>query len=394
MTDAAHRAPAFTGRPQAIYIDGIGTGPDGSEPMPSIVTERSAAPEPETLLPRAWRHMTEEHRAVFESAPDGILVVDEEGVIRSANPMAGRLFGYAPDELIGQGVDVLVPDDVRRVHREHRARYVRSPQTRPMGIGLELGGRRRDGTTFPVEISLSPLTSDGGLRVIVTVRDVTQRKRLRDFGAGALQASEDERQRISRELHDGTAQQLATLLLRLRLVERDLADDEAKARMRELRDDIAAAAEGVRSIARGLRPPELEDAGLVAALQAHMRGVRESAGMDVQLEAGPVDDVLGADQRLVLYRVVQEAVSNAVRHSGADVVEVQVRKADTHVIATVLDGGRGFRPGDEGRDGGGLGLLGMHERAAMVGGRVHIESEPGGGTRVTLELPVREAQES
>jgi two-component system sensor histidine kinase UhpB len=256
---------------------------------------------------------------------------------------------------------------------------------------MELLGRRKDASTFPVEISLSPLVSQEGLRVIVTVRDVTQRKRLRDFGAGALQASEDERLRISRELHDGTAQELATLLLRLRVMERGLTDEGLVTRLRELRETVVAAAEGVRRIARGLRPPELEDAGLTAALQAHVRSVREGTGMDVRLDSDAVDAFLDADQRLVLYRVVQEAISNAVRHSGASAIEIRVSRQRTAVVATVADQGRGFASGEEARRGGGLGILGMEERAVMAGGRVRIDSEPGQGALVTLELPCRPA---
>src|SRR5690348_1800142 len=117
--------------------------------------------------------VTDEYRAVFEAAPDGILVVDHRGFIHSANPMAGRLFGYAHDELVGENVDILVPKATRGIHSDHRARYVRTPRSRPMGVELELRGSRKDGTEFPVEISLSPWESPEGVRIIVVVRDVT-----------------------------------------------------------------------------------------------------------------------------------------------------------------------------------------------------------------------------
>jgi PAS domain S-box-containing protein len=330
----------------------------------------------------------DEFRAVFDAAPDGILVVDDRGVIRSVNPMARQLFGYEPDELEGEQIEVLVPLAARRGHVEHRARYARSPRPRPMGIDLELRGRRKDGSDFPVEISLSPWQSSEGMRIIVTVRDVTQRNRLRDFGAGALRASEDERRRIARELHDDTAQHLSALLMWVRLIEPSVADEEGRTRLRDLRDELAACAEGVRRIARGLRPPELEDAGIVAALRAHVRSIREGTGRDVRIEADAVDEHLGADARLVLYRIVQEAVSNAIRHAGTDVIRIQVGLEGNQVVATVRDEGRGFGPAEESRRGAGLGLISMRERAAMVGGRLTIESQPGVGTTVRVELPV------
>lgn len=330
----------------------------------------------------------DQYKAVFEASPDGILVVDDEGVVRDANSVARTLFGWPGDELLGQKVEVLVPDGVRSVHKDHRRSYMRQPQARPMGIGMELRGRRRDGSEFPVEISLSPFTSSEGMRVIATVRDVTQRKRLRDFGAGALRASEEERQRIARELHDDTAQHLAALLLRLRLMERDVLDESWRERMGELRESLVSCAEGVRRIARGLRPPELEDAGVVAALRAHLRAVRDATALDVDFDADPVDEVLDVDRKLVLYRILQEAVSNASRHAESPRIWVRVTRGDGVIRAEVRDEGRGFTAGDMPRDGGsGLGLVGMQERAGMVGGRVYIESEPGQGTTVRVELP-------
>jgi PAS domain S-box-containing protein len=329
---------------------------------------------------------------VFDASPDGILVVDHSGIIRTANPMAGRLFGYEVDEIVGQNVDVLVPTSARTAHGDHRARYVRSPRSRPMGVELELRARRKDGSELPVEISLSPWEARDGRRIIVTVRDVTQRKRLRDFSAGALRASEDERRRIARELHDDTAQHLSALLMWVRLIEPEVGSEEAKRRLRELRDELAACAEGVRRIARGLRPPELEDAGLVAALRAHARAIRDGTGMDIRVDAdAAVDDLLGPDARLVLYRVVQEAVSNALRHSGATTVRVHVHTEGSFVVAVVSDEGKGFV--DEGRIGGGLGLLGMKERAVMVGGRLTVESRSGEGTSVRVELPATRGEE-
>lgn len=336
--------------------------------------------------PRFW--MSEEYRAFFEAAPDGILVVDENGVIDDANPMAGRLFGYGRDDLVGHSVEMLVPEGAREAHSEHRRGYTRSPHTRPMGVGMDLRGRRRDGSEFPVEISLSPWRSETGTKVIVAVRDVTQRTRLRDFGAGALRASEDERQRISRELHDGTAQRLATLLLRLRLVEKNVSDETVLAGLHDLRQDIAEIADETRRIARGLRPPELADAGLVAALQAHARSVREGARIDLRLDTDPIDGLLSPDSCLVLYRVVQEAISNAVRHADPTRITVTVSRRDSRIVAVVADDGRGFVLDEDGRSGGGLGLLGMQERAAMAGGRVAVESTPGTGTVVTLVVPI------
>jgi len=335
------------------------------------------------------------YKAVFDAAPDGILVVGADGRILEGNPEAHRLFGYPEGALGGLSVDDLVPEAVRGAHAAHRQRFASEPSSRPMGVGMELEASRRDGTTFPVEISLSPIRDGEGLRVIATVRDISTRRRLRDFGAGALRAAEDVRTVIARELHDGTAQELATHLVRLRLLERAEAPEERVAQMAALRAGLDETSEGVRRIARGLRPPELEDAGLLVALQAHARSVEETRQVRVNVRPfTDVDEALTLDGRLALYRIVQEAITNAARHGSPNRVTVEVSLSDGSIQVVVEDDGVGFDLASVERSGGGLGLMGMRERAAILGGRLTIASAGGRGTRVDVALPIEIERET
>ena len=159
-----------------------------------------------------------DYRAVFESAPDGIVVDDDKGRIVDVNPCVLTQFGYSAGELVGEPVEILVPESQREAHERRRDRFQAQPASRPMGAGLVLVGRRKDGSGFPVEISLSPWKTNDGDFVIGVIRDETERSQLRAFGREALRAAEEERSRISRELHDDTAQRLAALLVHLRLV--------------------------------------------------------------------------------------------------------------------------------------------------------------------------------
>ncbi|HEX2092667.1 MAG TPA: ATP-binding protein [Longimicrobiaceae bacterium] len=220
------------------------------------------------------------------------------------------------------------------------------------------------------------------------------RQRLRDVAARALHAAEEERKRIARELHDETAQMLAALLIRLRVV-RNTGDPEAlDALLEEMRREIGESLEGIRRFARGLRPPALDELGLAAAVESHARNLAESVGLPIQVEADPLDDVLTPQAELAVYRIVQEALSNVVRHAGASRATVRLSRAPAGVTATVEDDGSGFdvaaAMAGERR---GLGLFGMQERAAYLGGRVEIRSRPGGGTQVRVEVPAEEGAE-
>ena len=324
----------------------------------------------------------------FNSAPDGILIVSQSGEILYANPRCETLFGYGEADLVGTTIESLIPEGHRGRHSGHRAGFHQNPARRPMNAGLELYALRKDGTQFPAEISLSPTHLGDTPVVIATVRNVTEAVQLRAFGAGTLRAAENERHRIAQELHDDTAQRLVAVQLGLKRLE--TAPEEERGGVGEaLRQEIAAIARDVSRIARGLRPPELEQIGVVESVRAWLRHRIDADGPTVDLQADPMDGLLDADQRLVLYRIIQEAVSNVVRHASARHLKVRLRVIDGVIETRVVDDGVGFDPtrpsGFEG-----LGLLGMRERAAMVGALVSITSQPGQGTQVRVAMRKRE----
>lgn len=326
---------------------------------------------------------------IFRAAPDGILVIDAAGRIVGANPQACRLFGYEPEILVGMGVDDLVPKRFRAEHAAHRAAFTDDPHSRPMGIGLELLGLRSDGHEIPVEISLSPLPSPEGKRVICTVRDVTEQRRYREFGRAALRAAEEERKRLALELHDDMAQRLAALLLRVRLASETETPQRRDALLAELREELVDTAAALHRIARGLRPPALAEAGLEAAIRADVRSRLADTDLDVDLDLDSVGELLDEDQKLVIYRILQEAISNVVRHADASRLSIALLRDGDRVLAEVEDDGRGFVVEEVDVLAGRLGILGMRERAASVGAKMSIRSDLGDGTRLDVEMPLR-----
>jgi two-component system, NarL family, sensor histidine kinase UhpB len=215
------------------------------------------------------------------------------------------------------------------------------------------------------------------------------RRRLRDIAARALNATEEERKRIAQELHDGTAQTLAALRVRLR-VARSADDPEVgNTLLDRIGADLGDATEEIRRIAQGLRPPALDMLGLAPAIESCARSIGEATALTLETDIAGVEDLLTPEAELALYRIVQEALSNVARHSSADRVRISVGRVDRTVVVSIEDNGRGFAVRDE-MSSRGLGLFGMQERAAYVGGNVEIESEPGRGTRIRATIPVVE----
>ena len=216
--------------------------------------------------------------------------------------------------------------------------------------------------------------------------DLSQRVS-RDTVRRVLEAQELERARLARELHDETGQALTSILLGLKPLEQSVTTDAARAAVAALRERVVATLQDVRRLAVELRPSALDDFGLVPALERLAAGYRDGAGIDVELEAQLGDERLPATVETALYRIVQEALTNVVKHADARRVSIVLMRRNGAVTTVVEDDGRGFDPREPREDA--LGLVGMRERLALVGGRLRIESGAEGGTTVVAEVPQR-----
>jgi signal transduction histidine kinase len=210
--------------------------------------------------------------------------------------------------------------------------------------------------------------------------------RLRQMSSQVLTAQEEERKRIARELHDDTAQALTSVLVRLRLMERSLGDERLQKGLTELRALTGATLEGVRRLAIDLRPPMLDDLGLEAALQSLVQDFSQRWPIKATFASSRLGR-LPVEAELVLYRIVQEALSNVAKHANASTVLVRLTRRGQTLRLLVEDDGCGFdvEATKHSRESG-LGLFGMEERLALVGGTLWVDSAVGGGTRVSAEV--------
>ncbi|MGA2713603.1 MAG: chemotaxis protein CheB [Bryobacteraceae bacterium] len=339
-------------------------------------------------------------RALLDSSMQSVVAVNAEGKIVLVNGNTEKMFGYGRKELLGQPLEILVPESARARHVEDHKVYFANMKSRPMGIGLELGGRRKDGTVFSVEIGLSAVETAMGKLGVAFVTDITQRKQLERaaqahaeevhaLAASLLTAQEDERRRVSRELHDQICQQLASLAIDIGGLAADPPPrEDAQSRLRAIQARVVKASEETRHIAYELHPSILDDLGLVASLRDLCKQFSERA-TDIRLKF--TDVVLPAsvprEVASCLYRVAQESLQNIAKHANAKRALVALTLQKGTLGLKIADDGAGFDPTVvKGR--GGLGLIGMEERARLVNGKLSIVSRPGRGTRIALEVPL------
>lgn len=323
-------------------------------------------------------------QAVLETTVDGIVTIDTRGTIETFNAAAERIFGYAAKEVVGQKINVLMPEPYRSEHDSYVRNYLETGTPRIIGIGREVIGQRKDGSTFTMDLAVSEVLLQSGRIFTGIIRDTSERIKLEKE---ILRISEDERRRIGQDLHDGLGQMLTGIGLISQNLARQLRATDAMgaSEAEEITELIQQADQQARGLARGLVPVELEANGLAAALERLVYNAKRLFGIDCTFEQKGEPHVHDNTVATHLYSIAQEAVSNAFKHGEATRVVIQLTASADRIHLVIQDNGRGFP--DELPEDRGMGVRIMHYRARIIGALLEIRSVPEGGTQIECLLP-------
>jgi PAS domain S-box-containing protein len=345
---------------------------------------------------------------IVRSSMEAIITVDEAQRIVIFNPMAERVFRCTAADALGAQLSRFIPERFRAAHAKHVVLFgVTGVSERQMGLQRVLFGLRANGEEFPIEASISQIDDGTGKLYTVMLRDVTERvkadsalrssrEELRELSANLQNVREEEKSRIARELHDDLGQQLTALKMDLSIVEQAIggqsaANAEIAEQLRGMRQLVDRTVASVRRIAADQRPVMLDDLGLLPAIDWLADDFTNRYGVEVERHFATGEVEFGPAAATALFRIVQEALTNVARHADATRVTLDIHIDADDCILRVADNGRGSCTPDA-RTGKSFGLIGMRERARMLGGSVSVETAEGRGFAVTVSLPMQAVQ--
>ncbi len=358
-----------------------------------FATDITKSKEAQELL----RESQERYRTLIETTETGFVILNEKGQVLDANLKYARLTGHHRlKEIIGRGVEEWTEES----EREKNLAAVRECFRRGFIRGLEITYRDPRGQRTPVEINATVVNSKEGPRIFSLVQDITQRKatelalkasrrQLRNLSEHLQTILEKEKKEISRRIHDDLGQQLTAMKMDMFWLQQRLSPDQPtlSEKIKSITRLIDGTIHTIQNISKELRPPLLEHLGLTATLEWQLKDFQDRTGLTGSLIISPRQLTLDHEDSTLIFRLVQEMLTNIIRHAEAQAVKITLKKMKNQVKLSVSDNGLGISE-DRINDPRSLGLIGMRERVYARGGTIHIRGIPRGGTRISVEIPL------
>ncbi|MDB6060069.1 MAG: domain S-box [Verrucomicrobiaceae bacterium] len=338
-----------------------------------------------------------QYRQLIDNLPEAVMIYGDGKVI-FANPVAATLFGATtPDQLLGFNVEDFIATPSKTAARS-RLEWLQGGVDRTDSHFRERLLRKLDGEIFAAEVAARSTMMNGAHCIQVLVRDISDQKksqqdlrqaneRLLHLSTHMLEAAEDERRHLSRELHDDLGQSLTFIKMTAAWLRKRLQHDELSERITQVHVAAGEALEKVRNLALALRPAQLDGLGLKAAMEDHLHKYCDGSGVDYAARLEDLQPRPDPDIETAVFRIFQEAVTNIFRHSGASFIEIELARRDGVIELRVVDDGRGFDVEEAFARGANLGLHTMRERAQQLRGEVRVHSVVGAGTEMSVTIP-------
>lgn len=325
-------------------------------------------------------------KAILATTVDGIITIDINGKILSFNKAAQKIFGYQEEEAIGENVNILMPSPHHENHDRYIRNYLQTGEKKIIGTGREVRGKRKDGSTFPMELSVSELSWGHEKIFTGSVKDISNRRTLENE---ILEIGDEERRRIGQDLHDGLGQMLTGIgLMSQNLVRRMEANGIPGAEeLQEITDMIKEADRFARTLSHNLIPVDVESGGLKNSIEQLCKRAQKLFNIECKFQYSGDTNVESQNVSIHLYRIAQEAISNAVKHGNASHVEVYLEGNGNGISLSIADDGIGFPKVEDLQQIEGMGIHTMRYRAHISGGELHIR-ETDKFTKVECEIPL------
>jgi len=335
----------------------------------------------------------EKYTDLYEFAPVGYFTLDSKGIINAVNLRAASVVGVARSRLLGQRFSLLVTDEYRSIFADFLHAVFTHPDKSTCEAALQIKGNNR------VYILIEAMPSVSGQLCGLTLVDLTERRLaendLKNYARRLIEMEEELRIRLATELHDEIGRDLTVLGMNIAIINdgvKDVVPKKLTARVKDSGKLIKGITKTVRNIMVGLRPPVLNDLGLLAALRWHTALFIKRNGIKITIQADEPFPRLTIEKETALFRISQEALMNVVKHAATQNVTIKLRITDGIVCFAVSDDGNGFLPASSSYNltGSGWGMTIMRERAELNGGNFHVDSTPGKGTTVSVVMPLKD----